>query len=198
MILVSSRAMNLHRAVARYALALLMLRAGPAVPTAFAQEGCVSAQCHATLLKAKTIHPATESCESCHESVAKPHPQKGKKTFKLTDQPPALCAACHELPGKKAEVHPPVKLGRCTACHDPHASNEPKLLVAPPARLCTSCHAEVTTAKHLHGPVSDGECLSCHAAHESDAKPLLVMEAESLCLQCHGDIGDLLKKKEEP
>jgi predicted CXXCH cytochrome family protein len=177
---------------------LLLLLGGSLLASraAFAQEGCTSEACHATLLKAKVVHPATESCESCHEAVASPHPQKGKKTFKLTEQPPALCAACHEPAGKKSQVHPPVKEGMCTTCHDPHASNEPKLLLDSVASLCTSCHSEVTTAKLLHAPVAAGDCLACHAAHESDSRPLLRAEGETLCFQCHGDIQALLKKKD--
>jgi len=160
-----------------------------------AQESCVSAQCHAALLKAKTVHPATESCDSCHESVSTPHPQKGKKTFKLTAEPPALCEGCHEPFGKKSQVHPPAKEGMCTTCHDPHASNQPKLLVDPVPALCTSCHSDITKFKYLHGPVSAGECLSCHAAHESDFPPLLNSAAEGLCFGCHSDVQALLAKK---
>ena len=188
--------MTLRQGGIRLGLVLLVMGSLSAGRSILAQESCASAQCHAELLKRKTVHPATESCESCHESIGSPHPQKGKKTFKLTEQPPALCAGCHELPGKKSQVHGPVKQGMCTTCHDPHAANEPKLLVAAPAKLCTSCHAEVTTAKVLHPPVSEGECLSCHTPHESDARPLLVAEAPSLCFQCHSDIQDLLKKKD--
>src|SRR5215470_8298085 len=121
-------AMNRRQAGIRFGIALLAIGALFTERGFFAQESCTSAQCHAELLKRKTVHPATESCENCHESTGSPHPQKGKKTFKLTEEPPALCAGCHELPGKKSQVHPPVKQGRCTACHDPHASNEPKLL----------------------------------------------------------------------
>jgi predicted CXXCH cytochrome family protein len=163
--------------------------------SALAQESCVSAQCHATLLKAKTVHPATESCESCHESVAKPHPQKAKKTFKLSAEPPGLCEGCHEPFGKKTQVHPPAKEGMCTTCHDPHASNQPDLLVEPMPKLCASCHPDVTQFKYLHGPASSGECLSCHEAHESNTQPLLKSAGEELCFGCHGDVQELLAKK---
>jgi predicted CXXCH cytochrome family protein len=162
---------------------------------AAAQETCASAQCHATLLKAKTVHPPTETCGSCHESVATPHPQKGKRTFVLTQAPPALCFGCHEAFGKKGQVHPPVKDGACTTCHDPHASAEPKLLVQPLKDLCGSCHDVPGKAKQVHGPVSAGDCTACHAPHESDAKPLLVKPGEDLCFGCHQEIQDLLKKK---
>ena len=61
-----------------------------------AQESCVTAQCHATLLKGASVHPPTEACDTCHEAVQSPHPQKGRKTFKLTKERPALCYDCHD------------------------------------------------------------------------------------------------------
>src|ERR1700690_2428029 len=83
-------------------------------PKAAAEDGCVTGQCHATLLKAKNVHPIAESCDNCHQSLTKPHPQKGKKTFKLSQEPPELCFNCHTPFGKKPHVHPPVKDGMCT------------------------------------------------------------------------------------
>ncbi len=55
-----------------------------------AAEGCVTAQCHSTLLKAKNVHPVAESCDSCHQALQGPHPQKNVKTFKLIQAPPEL------------------------------------------------------------------------------------------------------------
>jgi predicted CXXCH cytochrome family protein len=161
---------------------------------AAAQNSCVTAQCHATLLTPKNVHPPTESCDSCHESVEAQHPQKGKKTFKLTSEPPELCSSCHDAFGKKSDVHPPVKDGMCTTCHDPHASDEPKLLVQPLKDLCTSCHDDKTNFPHMHGPVSAGDCTACHTPHESDLKPLLLKKEDELCAGCHVDIQELLKK----
>jgi predicted CXXCH cytochrome family protein len=161
---------------------------------AAAQNSCVTAQCHATLLTPTNVHPPSESCDSCHESVEEQHPQKGKKTFKLASEPPELCTACHDAFGKKSDVHPPVKDGMCTTCHDPHASNEPKLLTQPLKDLCTSCHDDKANLPHMHGPVSAGDCTACHTPHESDIKPLLLKKDDELCAGCHVDIQELLKK----
>lgn len=163
---------------------------------AWAQESCVSAQCHATILHGKNVHPATESCESCHESIETSHPQKGKKTFKLTAALPELCSTCHDAFGQKKDVHPPVKDGECTTCHDPHSSDEPKLLVQPVKDLCTSCHGDKQDFKFVHGPASAGDCTACHTPHESDIKPLLVKETTELCETCHEEIAVTLKKKD--
>ena len=161
---------------------------------AAAQNSCVTAPCHATLLTPKHVHPPSESCDSCHESVTTPHPKKGEKTFKLTQEPLALCEACHDAYGKKSDVHPPVKEGMCTTCHDPHASNEPRLLTQPMKDLCTACHDDKVSFAHVHGPVSAGECTACHAAHESDIKPLLLKKDDELCMGCHVDLQELVKK----
>jgi predicted CXXCH cytochrome family protein len=161
---------------------------------ALAQSSCVTAQCHATILTKSNVHPPSESCDSCHESVATPHPQKGSKTFKLTQEPPELCTSCHDAFGKKSDVHPPVKDGMCTTCHDPHASNEPKLLVQPMKDLCTSCHDDKANLPHMHGPVSAGDCMACHTPHESEIKPLLLKKDDELCMGCHVDVQELVKK----
>ncbi len=160
-----------------------------------AQEGCQSAQCHATLLQASTVHEAAESCDSCHALVATPHPQKGKSTFKLTDAQPALCTGCHEPFGTQSQVHEPVQEGTCTACHSPHASNQAHLLLKPQKELCGDCHTAPGAAKFPHGPVEAGDCTACHAPHESNVPPLLARKGDALCVECHADVNDLVQTK---
>jgi predicted CXXCH cytochrome family protein len=173
------------------AVAALSLQAGRPV---HAEDSCVAAACHAKIVEAKHVHPPSESCDSCHESIDAKHPQKGVKTFKLTAEPPELCTACHDAFGKKSDVHPPVKDGMCTTCHDPHASNETKLLTQPLKDLCAACHDAIVGFPHMHGPVAAGDCTSCHNPHESDIKPLLVKKDDELCTGCHVDLEELLKK----
>ena len=112
----------------RLLLVLVLIAAGLLVcDDAIAEEGCTSSDCHAKLLKGSTVHPVAEGCETCHASVETPHPKKGQKTFKLTQDPPDLCYTCHEKFGEKSVVHFPVQNGMCTTCHNPHSSNQPKL-----------------------------------------------------------------------
>jgi len=160
-----------------------------------AEEGCVTAQCHSKLLTAKNIHPIAESCDNCHQSVSSPHPQKNQKTFKLTQEPPELCATCHPPFGKRPQVHSPVKNGMCTTCHNPHASDEPKLLARPMRDLCLSCHPDKVDFKYVHGPTSAGDCTACHSPHESDNKALVIKAGPELCLACHFDMQEEMKKK---
>jgi len=162
---------------------------GPAV------VGCVTAACHARMLKTKNIHPVAEPCDGCHQSIAPDHPQKNKKTFKLTEEVPALCYQCHTPFGKKKNVHPPVKDGMCTTCHNPHDSAEPKLLSQPVKDLCASCHPDKIDYKYVHGPVATGDCVTCHDPHESDNARLVVKNGPDLCFMCHGDIQEEFKKK---
>jgi predicted CXXCH cytochrome family protein len=157
-------------------------------------EDCAS--CHASLLKHANVHAAAESCDTCHEAQpGAAHPQKGKKTFKLVADPPALCATCHDSIGTKGQVHQPVKDGDCLTCHDPHASDQPKLLTQPKKELCLTCHADHAEFKHLHGPVSAGECTSCHNPHQSELKHLLVKEDSALCITCHTDMQGVMTQK---
>ncbi len=61
-------------------------------------------------------------------------------------------------------VHPPVKDGMCTTCHNPHDSALPKLLQQPLKCLCTSCHPDKIGFKYAHGPASTGDCHVCTRA----------------------------------
>lgn len=161
-----------------------------------AEEGCTSDKCHAKVLKGSTVHPIAETCETCHESVATPHPKKGEKTFKLTQEPPDLCFTCHDRDAfQKSDVHPPVQSGMCTSCHNPHSSAEPKLLAQPMKDLCGTCHADHVSFKVMHGPASTGACTACHSPHASEHKKLLAKEPPDLCFTCHTDMPEVLQKK---
>jgi predicted CXXCH cytochrome family protein len=169
---------------------LLSLQSG-----ASSQEGCVTGQCHAKMLKAGTVHPAAYSCESCHMASGTPHPQKNKKTFQLMQQVPDLCYMCHAAFGQKPHVHPPVKDGMCMTCHDPHESAEPKLLAQPASSLCMMCHPDKVEHKYVHGPASTGDCVVCHNPHESGNDSLVLATGPELCFNCHVDMSEEMKKK---
>lgn len=182
----------------RSGLGLVALVIGSMLPLcagAAAEEGCVTDKCHAKLLTGETVHPVAASCEICHQPVDTPHPQKGKKTFKLTQEPPELCTTCHAAIADKSHVHFPVAQGMCTTCHNPHASRQPHLLTQPLKELCGTCHADHLTFKVTHGPVSAGACTACHTPHSSDNQKLLLKQGEALCFDCHVDMQEVLKKK---
>lgn len=164
-------------------------------PDVKASEGCITGQCHSGLLKLKNVHPVAESCDSCHQPTGASHPQKGKKTFNLVQEGGALCSMCHPSVVTKKNIHPPVKDGMCTSCHNPHASNEKKLLLEPTGLLCSTCHPGKADHKFVHGPTATGDCDSCHSPHDSDNKALIIQPDPELCFTCHFDFQETIKKK---
>lgn len=157
-------------------------------PPAGAGEGsCADAGCHAGLAGKATVHPpaADGGCEMCHE-----HRGGSEHGFRLASEPvTALCATCHDMPsGEGVEVHGAIEAGECTACHDPHASDNASLLVAEPPDLCLTCHDDPRAAgKNVHGAIEAGGCTACHDPHGSRHGPLLVAAVPDLCLECHED-----------
>jgi len=107
-------------------------------------------ECHADKkegLGAKpSVHPVVESCTTCHD----PH---GSVNLALVVSPVnVLCGSCHEEISQTPHpvVRHPLK-GRtiasrggaeisCVSCHDPHFSDNERLLVSPKSMLCQQCH----------------------------------------------------------
>ncbi len=176
-------------------IAVLALALAVDAPSAVrAEESCVTPACHPKIITGKTVHAVAGNCETCHESIEKPHPKKGGKTFKLSQDVPDLCYTCHEAFTDKKTVHPPVEQGLCTTCHNPHASDEPKLLAQPMKDLCGMCHSDHEDFPVVHGPVAAGDCTACHTPHASDDKSLLLEPDEKLCFQCHKDMEGVEQK----
>ncbi len=165
------------------------------VPARAAESGCVTEKCHPSILKKSNEHAVGDTCDSCHEVVEAEHPQKGKKTFKLAKEEPDLCYDCHDAMGQKKSVHSPVEQGMCTSCHNPHASDNEKLLTDPPKELCKGCHEDQTTFEYMHGPASTGDCVECHAVHEADEEHLLLKPERDLCLGCHDEMEGIDQKQ---
>ena len=168
----------------------------PLIPIVEAQDGCVTQKCHSTMLKGKSVHPGADPCEGCHEATDTTHPVKGKKTFKLLQEPPDLCYTCHDAfgTGEGMKLHSPVEEGTCTVCHNPHQSDQEKLLVQPMGDLCFGCHENNISDASVHGPAGVGSCTECHNPHQSSYDKLTVKEGEKLCFLCHADIQEDLKK----
>jgi predicted CXXCH cytochrome family protein len=83
----------------------------------------------------------------------------------------ATCADCHDL--AKASRHRPVRQGRCVACHTPHASSRPHLLIDAAPALCDRCHdrrAQRWKKLHADAGAEGMDCLDCHDAHMSKQK----------------------------
>jgi predicted CXXCH cytochrome family protein len=168
------------------ALALLALASSTALgEPAYDASGCTS--CHGPLVGKPNVHTMSD-CDTCHaptDAPAKPPACRGLvgKGWKLTKAEPQLCLDCHEQTGKTPRHSVTDSVG-CTACHDPHSSDEAYQLSQPKAALCAACH-DPETGKSVHAPVKAGDCTGCHDPHIGQAAPLLKVEAEKLCATCH-------------
>jgi predicted CXXCH cytochrome family protein len=170
------------------------------------RDGCTSAECHAALsstyatLAARIHAPVAEhACDQCHA------PDAGGHIFPLLKQGSGLCTQCHsdaQVGGHARFQHRAIIDGGCTACHDPHASTGPALLVgATVAQTCATCHP-ATPGGHRHWPYAAGQCDSCHQPHGSDLPALLrttdagpaglltpVTAIEAHCGLCHEQVS---------
>ena len=107
---------------------------------------------------------------------------------------PAVCYQCHSESEEELQMkhaHPEYKTGKCSSCHNPHASSHAKLMNDQIGPLCLSCHddvGEVIERPVPHLPALEGACLDCHSAHASEFPDLLTNEMVSLCSACHTEI----------
>jgi predicted CXXCH cytochrome family protein len=180
------------------------------------REECIT--CHEELLRKSVVHPQLESiCDICHASNGEDHPQGNQKGFSLTEKLPLLCFNCHSDFQDHSDLFPilhgPVSDSlSCINCHNPHSSDQPKLLIDGTNNLCLKCHnktiltdsATVTNinqvlsrAISIHPPVESGGCVICHNPHFSEKKFLLIgnfpsdqyVQATSdnfeICFMCH-------------
>lgn len=104
-------------------------------------------------------------CWDCH-GVHAEDPALSASEAKVT----ALCTKCHrEQEGPFVWRHLAVDDGSCMACHTPHASVNPRLLMESSNGLCVRCHFEtsfptVGAVNHAHRLDRHARCLDCHTA----------------------------------
>ncbi|MDD5773226.1 MAG: cytochrome c3 family protein [bacterium] len=192
----------------------------------FAEEKKDCYDCHKDLkekFQKKYIHKplAKNGCTGCH----KDHGNENKLMLKAEGND--LCYLCHdsyEVEFKKQSKLAVIKLShfnlpvgrdksQCIECHDPHSSDEPKLIysnqhkpfaekkclechekpvfwqpvkfVAEGSSLCIKCH-KIQEKSNVHTPVKEGKCILCHDPHTSKNKFMLRAEYNSkLCALCH-------------
>ncbi len=179
---------KLRRQASLFAVLCSLLLAWPVLA---AEVDCL--MCHPDLAAKKVKHAAVDmGCAGCHTAVDAsdvPHKMRNKVPKGLSGEQPELCYGCHDrtLFSKKT-VHAAVGMG-CTGCHNPHSSDNRKLLAAAVPDLCFTCHDKAEfTRKLVHPPVASGQCLACHDPHATDTASLLKKETTSLCLGCHGGV----------
>ncbi|MCK5125518.1 MAG: cytochrome c3 family protein [candidate division Zixibacteria bacterium] len=177
---------------------------------------------HSGLLLSKKA----EFCLKCHEEMKNPF---SRRSMHPVNQQTITCLSCHSMTKRKdmstgfefervcQDCHPQqagpfpfeheaanayaVEGNGCLSCHDPHGSENDKLLKQSGEELCSSCH--MTPPGHLnlpalHGPIRDIEnCVACHSAvHGSFTSHKLLdpflqsrLGSPQDCNQCH-DLSD--------
>ena len=102
-----------------------------------------------------------KNCGGCH--------QIGKSN-ELIKPPTQLCFVCHADFIQGSHIHGPIAVGDCLACHLPHSSRYPALLVKDRSDICSRCHREERLAAGMHERLSARgmDCVECHGAHFGD------------------------------
>jgi predicted CXXCH cytochrome family protein len=91
----------------------------------------------------------------------------------VTKTAPGLCWDCHDNFLEKAKFKHDV-VEDCTGCHNPHQSNEAKLLAKSLPALCLDCHdAKDLKADQGHAGAENRSCLECHDPHAGNNSNLL-------------------------
>ncbi len=110
-----------------------------------------------------------------------------------------VCWMCHGDIGPQrsmAFTHNPFMKGRCSSCHNPHASDFKALMTQDERDLCVTCHpiGREVNRKQSHPPVAGRYCLTCHHPHASDYRGILVSNQRDLCFTCHPSVAPLSLK----
>ena len=147
---------------------------------------CLSCHTQGTNVPAKgSRHAALDmGCDACHTTHKVG--EKGKQEFDdhLTKAVPALCMDCHDVKDAaliKAHQGQPFATARCTQCHDPHQSAQPKLM-----------------ARFTHPPFAEKTCEICHAPAKDGKVVLTNTDTRALCATCHSDQVDKIDKAKVP
>ena len=116
----------------------------------------------------------------------------GAAVGEAVEKPASLhetCATdeCHASYAEKANVHGPVALGDCKACHKPVDPSQHTFEFSRTGKdLCQYCHLDQVAKKVLHKPLETDDCTQCHDPHSSDNKFLLPEKTVAgLCDDCH-------------
>jgi predicted CXXCH cytochrome family protein len=116
----------------------------------------------------RSVHPPYQlkKCNLCHDQ---------NSIAKLLMPQPELCNLCHDdFNVFYAFVHGPAAAGYCTSCHNPHVSENKKLLLKTGQQLCLTCHNSTQVFKQkVHQEAKTNDCTECHNPHGSNKKYFL-------------------------
>ena len=112
---------------------------------------------------------AEKKCQACHDFTSR---------VGLVRPRLQLCVMCHKdfvVRDKSVNVHGPVAVGDCSACHLPHTSPHKALLERNETEICSKCHQERRQAARMHDRVIERgmTCIDCHDPHYGAARYFL-------------------------
>lgn len=119
-------------------------------------------------------------CTDCHQ----PHGGLDLHQMRMTTFGQEACLHCHsEKEGPFVFEHASLRIRNCQACHEPHGSNNTKMLVRSTVRtLCLECHSQSQNVLTAQPPAFHDvrspryqNCTTCHARiHGSNASPIFL------------------------
>lgn len=161
----------------------------------FAQGKCMLChKPHGSNFSKLLIKPSSVLCRDCHDRLPLAGEKKKISQKKVVGEKEFFVITSKRVNSGSDDIyiHGAVKTGRCSVCHDPHQTDNPKMLrFSETARLCYQCHSDDLTGRNsIHPPAGDGTCDACHSPHGSRFQYNLLDEPPSLCYNCHDKVDD--------
>jgi DmsE family decaheme c-type cytochrome len=99
-------------------------------------------------------------CTDCHN----PHGALRDRQLRSTANQDLICGKCHsDKRGPFVYEHEPVRVEGCMACHTPHSSVYPRMLITARINtLCLQCHVQIPTGVHGAQNQYRSNCIICH------------------------------------
>jgi len=107
-------------------------------------------------------------CTDCHNA----HGALRDRQLRSAPNQDFICVKCHsDKRGPFVFEHEPVRVEGCMACHTPHSSVYPRMLItARVDTLCLQCHLDIPQGPHTNPRVQT--CIMCHSSiHGSNLQP---------------------------
>lgn len=166
-------------------------------PTQVKEQVCYS--CHQHKFDGmKRLHkPAAVQwrCLECHQAEAQPNKSNPDQPLRFTvageGDIAQLCYRCHKKVEEQINdypfLHGPIGMGGCNLCHNPHASNWPKILQNNLTTLCINCHEFKEEIKKpvIHQVIKTKGCTPCHHPHGGKYPLQLPGTINDTCTRCH-------------
>ncbi|TAL16935.1 hypothetical protein EPN96_07080 [bacterium] len=135
-------------------------------------------------------------CSDCHD-----------ENMKLVEGgQPYVCLACHVVVSQNPENdadpmsnnHFKSTVATCTECHEPHLSQNVKLMAPQKLEPCKSCHAKNYAGAKNHAAFEEGGCMACHDPHYTGFPYRLYKGLRLTCQECHSQAKSVPDKKFHP